>query len=206
MIWSEARNTWFYAWMKIILPLLALTLLSGLFTISKKFDHTQDSTAITHEVKTRSQEQGVKNSVLSGMTNSGNLITVKADSAVPDENNPNLINAKGITAEIKLTSEIDVILTAANAQVDMENLAARLSGKPHMVTSNGYQATTEEITIKINPLHAETKGEISGEGPIGLIAAGKMTLTEDEEGGGAKLLFIDGVNLVYHKRKLQEQE
>ena len=206
MIWSEAQNTRFYAWIKIILPMLALTLLSGLFLISKKFDHNQDSTAITTEIETRAKEQGAKNSILAGMTNRGNLITIKADSAVPNENNPNLINAEGITVEIKLTSDIDITLTAANAQVDMENLTAELSGKPHMVTSSGYQTTTEEITINVKPLSAETKGEIHGEGPIGHITAGKMTLKEDEESDGAKLLFIDGVKLVYHKQNPQEQE
>ncbi|QFT95113.1 hypothetical protein FIU86_19845 [Roseovarius sp. THAF9] len=185
------------AWMKIILPLTALGLLSTLFLISRHIDPTKSIPIAEIDLEQRAQDQGATNAAFAGVTRGGDEVMVTADTARPSPENPRLINAEDVTATMQLVSGTVVTVTSDRGNMDQSDLDASLIGNVNIETTTGYKVTTERLDARLDVLHAETPGPISGVGPPGDLKAGRMVLTGDEETGQAHLVFTDGVKLVY---------
>lgn len=185
------------AWMKIILPLTALGLLSTLFLISRHIDPTKSIPIAEIDLEQRAQDQGATNAAFAGVTGGGDEVMITAETARPSPDNPRLINAEDITATMQLVSGTVVTVTSDRGNMDQSDLDASLIGNVKIDTTTGYKVTTERLDARLDVLHAETPGPVSGVGPPGDLTAGRMVLTGDEETGQAHLVFTDGVKLVY---------
>lgn len=185
------------AWMKIILPLTALGLLSTLFLISRHIDPTKSIPIAEIDLEQRAQDQGATNAAFAGVTGGGDEVMITAETARPSPDNPRLINAEDITATMQLVSGTVVTVTSDRGNMDQSDLDASLIGNVNIDTTTGYKVTTERLDARLDVLHAETPGPVSGVGPPGDLTAGRMVLTGDEETGQAHLVFTDGVKLVY---------
>ncbi|KRS11281.1 hypothetical protein XM53_16995 [Roseovarius atlanticus] len=185
------------AWMKIILPLTALGLLSTLFLISRHIDPTKSIPIAEIDLEQRAQDQGATNAAFAGVTGGGDEVMITAETARPSPENPRLINAEDITATMQLVSGTVVTVTSDRGNMDQSDLDASLIGNVKIDTTTGYKVTTERLDARLDVLHAETPGPVSGVGPPGDLTAGRMVLTGDEETGQAHLVFTDGVKLVY---------
>ena len=185
------------AWMKIILPLTALGLLSTLFLISRHIDPTKSIPIAEIDLEQRAQDQGATNAAFAGVTGGGDEVMITAETARPSPDNPRLINAEDVTATMQLVSGTVVTVTSDRGNMDQSDLDASLIGNVNIDTTTGYKVTTERLDTRLDVLHAETPGPVSGVGPPGDLPAGRMVLTGDEETGQAHLVFTDGVKLVY---------
>lgn len=185
------------AWMKIILPLTALGLLSTLFLISRHIDPTKSIPIAEIDLEQRAQDQGATNAAFAGVTGGGDEVMITAETARPSPDNPRLINAEDVTATMQLVSGTVVTVTSDRGNMDQSDLDASLIGNVNIDTTTGYKVTTERLDARLDVLHAETPGPVSGVGPPGDLTAGRMVLTGDEETGQAHLVFTDGVKLVY---------
>lgn len=185
------------AWMKIILPLTALGLLSTLFLISRHIDPTKSIPIAEIDLEQRAQDQGATNAAFAGVTGGGDEVMITAETARPSPDNPRLINAEDVTATMQLVSGTVVTVTSDRGNMDQSDLDASLIGNVNIDTTTGYKVTTERLDTRLDVLHAETPGPVSGVGPPGDLTAGRMVLTGDEETGQAHLVFTDGVKLVY---------
>ncbi|MGK7753186.1 MULTISPECIES: LPS export ABC transporter periplasmic protein LptC [unclassified Roseovarius] len=194
------------AWMKIILPLTALGLLSTLFLISRHIDPTKSIPIAEIDLEQRAQEQGATNAAFAGVTRGGDEIMVTAETARPNPQDPRLINAEDVTAEMRLASGSVVTVTSDRADMHQSDLNASLIGDVHVDTTTGYKVRTERLDARLDVLYAETPGQISGTGPPGDLSAGRMVLTGDEETGAAHLLFTDGVKLIYTPQPAEDIE
>lgn len=187
----------FVAWMKIILPLTALGLLSTLFLISRHIDPTKSIPIAQIDLEQRAQEQGATNAAFAGVTRGGDEMKIAADTARPAPDNPRLINAENVSATMNLVSGTVITVRSDRGNMHQSDLDASLMGNVQVKTTTGYEITTEQLDAKLDVLHAETPGTVSGFGPPGDLTAGRMVLTGDEETGQAHLVFTDGVKLVY---------
>lgn len=185
------------AWMKIVLPLTALGLLSTLFLISRHIDPTKSIPIAEIDLEQRAQEQGATNAAFAGVTQGGDELMVTAETARPSPEDPRLINAEDVTAQMQLVSGAVVTVSSERADIHQSDLDAALIGNVHVATTTGYDIKTERLNAKLDVLFAETPGSVSAVGPPGDLTAGRMVLTGDEETGEAHLVFTEGVKLIY---------
>lgn len=197
MAWQDNFHSRFVAWMKIILPLAALGLLSTLFLISRNFDPTKSIPIAEIDLEQRAQDQGATNAAFAGVTRGGDEVLLKAEAARPDADDPRLIHAETISAQIKLKSGAVIDVTSDRADMHQSRYSATLEGNVVLETSTGYRMTSDQIDTRFDDLYAETPGPVEGYGPPGELSAGRMVLQGDQAPDSAHLLFTDGVKLIY---------
>jgi len=204
MTWEGDLYSRLVAWMKIILPLAALALLSTLFLISRTVDPTQKPPVAQVDLEQRAHDQGVTNPSFAGITSGGDEVAFKAARARPDLDDPNRLIADEVVAEIRLHTGTVIDISADHADMHQGNSTASMDGNVTIQTTTGYLIHTDAVDTRYDRLYAETPGSVTGSGPIGDIAAGKMRLTFDEASQDAELLFTDGVKLIYKPNKPKE--
>jgi lipopolysaccharide export system protein LptC len=197
MAWGDNFYSRLVAWMKILLPLAALGLLSTLFLISRTIDPTAPMPLTAIDLEQRAQDLGATRPAFAGVTRGGDEIRLQATRARPDPDNPRTLLAEDIRAELRLTEGTIVDIAARSATVDQRRSSARLFGEVRLTTTTGYDITTEALEARFDQLRAETPGAVRGTGPAGELTAGRMILEGNDEDGSAHLLFTDGVKLLY---------
>ncbi len=191
-------------WAKIILPLVALGLLSTVFLLSQKADVNNGVPFAEVDLEQRAHDQGATNPSFAGVASGGEQISFRAASVRPDPEDRDLLLADMATASMRLNGGGVIDIEAQRGQASQSRMTARLEGDVQVITTTGYDIRTEAIITRFDTLFAETPGPISGTGPPGELNAGRMILTSDPETGTAHLQFTDGVKLVYKPPKPKE--
>lgn len=189
------------AWLKILLPVAALALLSTLFLLSRGRDHSGELPFSQIDLQERAKEEVISAPRFSGATPQGDLITFTAETARPDPDIDNVAHARNPSAEIDLTSGTHISFQAGSGVLDTGKEEAELMGGVVITSSTGYTIRSENLKTRISAIGAETDGPVTAEGPPGTIEAGKMLLTSDPETDQVQLLFTNGVKLVYQPQQ-----
>jgi len=192
------------AWLKIVLPLAALGLLSTLFLLSRSIDTNNAIPISDVNIQERAQGQGASSPAFAGMTDGGDQVIVNAETAWTDVTNPNRILAEGVDAQLELLSGDVIDITSNSAEVLQQDYIATLIGDVVIITSSGYRMTTDKLKSRFDILYAESLAPVSGTGPPGKLDAARMLLTSDPETGDAHLLFTGGVKLLYQPQNTEE--
>lgn len=200
--WAEmsARGDFYshvVAWLKILLPLAGLGILSTLFLLSRNIDPATTIPFTTIDLRERAREERVTAPEFAGATENGDLILFRSASARPDPGNPSRGLADTLTARITLASGAVITFAAREGIFDQRDDRAELVGDVVVTSSTGYEITTDHLISGMRSVRAETPGAVAGIGPPGNFTAGRMLLTTDENGENARLLFTDGVKLMY---------
>ncbi|WP_425100750.1 hypothetical protein [Tropicibacter sp. S64] len=183
------------AWLKILLPLAALVLLSTLFLLSRSADQTLNMPYAGDRIGDGTNREQVSAPYFAGTTDNGDMLTLTARTAVPESDGE--IRAEDLTARMRMTSGSEINLTALHAIVRGGGTWADLTGGVRIESSTGYVLMTENLGTAVDRIEAESGGPVQGEGPLGTLEAGKMRIETVGEGGDVQLLFTDGVKLVY---------
>ncbi|WP_371224738.1 LPS export ABC transporter periplasmic protein LptC [Roseovarius sp. 2305UL8-3] len=204
MTWTGDFYSQLVAWMKIILPLAALGLLSTLFLISRTIDPTQQPATVEVDLEQRAHEQGATKPSFAGVTGGGDEVSFLADRARPDLRDPERLIADEITSELRLLGGTVIDITADHADMHQRHYTASMEGRVNIVTTNGYTLTTDRLNTRFDVLYASSPGPVQGSGPPGEIKAGRMVLSTNEDTGDAEMVFTDGVNLIYQPNNPEE--
>jgi lipopolysaccharide export system protein LptC len=172
--------------LKVALPLIALVLLSTMFMLSRKVDPTAAMALSDQAFRDRIDRSELSTPQYVGNTNSGKNLTVTAKSARPD---PHVSLDNG---------EVMNINADTGVMDEAEDLAV-LSGNVHIVTTDGYDFRTSQLTSLLSTIEGESAGQVDGFGPPGTLTAGKMTVKTDPQSGKVLLIFTKGVHLLYNK-------
>lgn len=184
------------AWLKIILPIVALALLSMLFLLAQPSDPVGNVPYADVDVDSIIAEQRISQPSFSGLATDGSSIRVQAESAKPNPDATGAIIATDLSARIDLTGGTSIDMAARTGEVDgIENIA-RLQGGVAIETSRGLTVTTQSLTSALDDAFIETDGPVSGKSPLGELTAGKMKLSRTDDGAHL-LVFQDGVELIY---------
>ena len=188
---------------KIVLPLIALGLLSTVFLISRKVDPSKSLPVAQFDVRQRARDAGATNPSFAGVTVQGDQVRIDAASARPDADTPKVLHVQDVAARLNLVSGAEITIDSHKARMDQESLTLRFEGDVHIVTSSGYDIRTQSLSARIDRLFAASPGRITGTGVLGELTAGRMVL-DKPDGTGAQMLFTDGVKLVYNPRTTKE--
>ncbi len=196
---ARADNTYsrVVAWMKIILPVSALGLLSTLFLLSRTIDPTQSVPIAQIDLEQRAQDMGATKPSFAGVTQQGDEILFTANSARPERDAPQTFLAENVRARLALVAGTVVDITSAQAEMNQSDLTATLDGGVHIVTSTGYVVDTDRLSARLDEIHVESPGPVTAVGAIGTFDAGRMLLHNNRESKAAELLFTGGVRLIY---------
>lgn len=189
------------AWLKIILPLIALGLLSTLFLLSRTAEPSDTIPFADPNMVSRAANQQVTAPRFSGTTADGDVITLRASKAQPSGLDDGVALASDLNATLALTDGSQVILSARNARIDEPSNQLVLDGSVRVVSTTGYEILTEGLVTAMDQVSVESTGPVQGIGPVGRFTAGKMTLSRSGPDGGAQLVFTDGVKLVYDPKE-----
>lgn len=190
------------AWLKVLLPLTALALLSTLFLLSRNIDPVASIPFAETEIQERLRGQQVTAPFYSGTSSSGDRISVSAGTMVTadDENNA----ATDLAAHIDLSSGTRVVLFSDTGEFDLAHGASSLAGNVVITTSTGYKLNSDELLTDFENMTVRSPGPVTGTGLSGTLEAGQMRLEKTDDGENAQLVFTKGVKLVYRPEELEE--
>jgi lipopolysaccharide export system protein LptC len=185
------------SWLKIILPLAALGLLSTVFMLSRTQEVRQDLPFADIRVGENGLSERVLRPTFAGASEEGDLIAFVAETARPVGEGLGSIEAADIRARIDLVEGGTITFRSDSAMMAEPSGLAELKGGVVIVSSSGYRVETEVLMAGMDRVYAESPGEVHGEGPAGRFVAGRMVLQSRDAGGDVRLRFTDGVKLVY---------
>ena len=195
-----ARNTYskVVAWTKVILPLVALGLLSTLFLFSHTPDPNRAIPFAAVDVEELAREQRLGNPRFAGTLSDGREVILTASRAVPSPDDPNVLTADGIEARLDLSDDAILIVVAGNAVLDTRAQNADLGQEVQVTTSSGYQMVTDRLIVRMASSSADAPGEVLVTGPGIDLTAGSMQMTSVD--GNDVVLFNGGVRVLYQPR------
>lgn len=194
---ADNRYSRLVIWLKIVLPIVGLVLLSLLFLIARPATDVQSTIPYAKvEIDEIIADQRISAPTYSGVTADGDAIEFNAKSAAPNPDKPDSITSEEISARIYLESGTAISLTAPQARVDGPTQTARLSGGVKVSTSTGMMARTDAITTLLETATLVTDGPVKATTSLGQISAGQMTLIQQSRGVHV-LVFQNGVRVIY---------
>ena len=191
--------------LKVVLPLIALGLLSSLFLLSRSVDPTATLPFGEAEVTERLRAGLVTAPHYAGMTDGGDQLTITASTAKPGRDGE-FAQARDVNALIEMTGGTDVTLESLTGLIDPSGDFARFTGDVQIETTTGYRLLTDALDSRIRVLELRSDGPVAGDGPFGTLDAGRMELTTDPETKIAYLRFIDGVKLIYDPKQVEDRQ
>lgn len=188
------------AYLKVLLPLAALAILSTLFLLSRNTKIDATIPFAEKEIADRLRGQQVTRPFFSGITSDGDAISVTASMAQPGSKGEPAI-AHDLSARIDTADGTHITLTSQTGVVSMPDDKVTFTGDVQITSSSGFLIETDQLNAALSGVAADTPDTISGSGPIGTFTAGNMTMTAKNEGGPIHMLFNNGVNLIYVPKK-----
>ena len=182
-------------WVKILLPLAALALLSTLFLVPRP--QSQPDAALVANVARIAQEQRVMTPEFSGVTGTGAIVKLSARKATPHPELANTIFVQEMRLNIDRPDGSTLDVTAVEGEFDAGTREARFLGLARLSTSNGYEMETQGLRVLLDTGEVLSDGQLEIQTPFGRMTAGQVAFSNPEQAGQAQMLFHNGVRLIY---------
>jgi hypothetical protein len=118
--------SWLVGWVKIILPMLALALLSTLFLFARSPSET--SGIPLAQLEELAREQQITAPQFSGVTDDGSVIAIAAKNAKPDAANPQNLLVENFSFDMDATDGTTLNITSGMSVLNSVTRTARLNG------------------------------------------------------------------------------
>lgn len=199
---SDNLYSRFVVWAKLILPLIALALLSSLFLISEDIDLADGIDLSETDLAEIAERERINNPRYAGTTNDGLSISLSADEAFPDQQLEKSYVATAINAHVEMPDGALIDIVAARGSINGATASGSLTGGAVLETSIDYNIVTEGLTFESDVFRVQSLGKIAAATPSGDLTAGEMEITlETTDDAGEKpgylLVFKKGVKLIY---------
>ncbi|MFT5869342.1 MAG: lipopolysaccharide export system protein LptC [Paracoccaceae bacterium] len=183
------------AWIKVILPLLALSLLSTLFLFSRMPDPEQAIPFSEVDIEELVREQRLGSPRFAGTLDNGRQFEFLADVASPVAGQLSLVHAEGIQTRIDLSETDFIMIHAEYGLFDLTEQRASLDNDVMITSSHGYTLSTQELSIGLADFWVTSPTETIAEGPNTQITAGAMEIRPANE--AHVVIFNGGVRVLY---------
>jgi lipopolysaccharide export system protein LptC len=185
------------AWLKVILPLAALGILSTLFLVARTIDPEDALPFAEVDIEDRLREPRLTMPTWAGVTDDGAALSVTADEARPGTGPDGRALAQQISAQLDMPDGASATLQAATGSLDAAAGVLTVAGGVVVSTSTGYRIETEALTAALDRTRLESGATVTATGPLGRLTAGTMLMTQAAGDTGYVLRFAGGVKLVY---------
>ncbi len=188
--------------LKVLLPLAAIVLLSTVFLLSRSIDTDVSSPFSQQDIDERLEGQLVTRPHYRGTTRKGEEVEVEAVRASPGDN-ASTVDASVLRGHYRLLNGREIVLDSNAGTVRPDEGTATFVGDVIITTTDGMQLTTDLLNTSLDEIRGDTPGEVRGTGPIGNFTAGRMTFGTEKKDGPVHILFTDGVKLIYEPPKAE---
>ncbi|QQA42865.1 LPS export ABC transporter periplasmic protein LptC [Pelagovum pacificum] len=189
-------------WAKTILPLAALGLLSTLFLFARA-PSIDEAQLPYRDIEELAREQQINAPAFSGVTDDGAIVSVAADRARPVDDAGQVIEITVIRGTIRNPGGAQIEIRAGSGRLDSGTNIAELSDLARIDTSDGYQVETTGLTASLDTGRLETTGPLEAHAPFGELTAGRLVV-ESTDGTASRMIFNEGVRLVYRPQSTRE--
>lgn len=190
---SPAAYSRFVRAAKVILPLLAVGILSVLFFVAEGLDPDAAIPYAEIDVDRALRERGLTNPSFGGLTENGSVVSLRAERMVPQPDGSRFA-ASVLSGALELAAGGRIEVSAQAGSLDASTRTASLSGPVRISETGGHEIVADRIELDLGAGSAVAPEGVSASGPLGELEAGTMTITSD---GGGRVLFDGGVRLLY---------
>lgn len=184
--------------LKVVLPLIALALLSTLFLFSRKINPEDAIPYAKVDVEERLRDPKMTDAGFAGMTQDGASIAMTAAEAKPDATGASL---RLVMGTLQTPDGIKTEVAASAVAVDTAKKMIELTGGAELHSSNGYVVQAQGLGVATDRTRVESRGDVSAQGPVGQLTADHMLLTQEGEVGPYVLVFNGKVRLLYQPNR-----
>ncbi|MDF1726688.1 MAG: LPS export ABC transporter periplasmic protein LptC [Sulfitobacter sp.] len=192
------------ALLKVLLPLMALGILSTLFLLSRSINPEQTIPFAEKEIQDRLRDQIVTGPFYYGTTADGDEIAFAAETLTTPPGEVGINRAEEVDVTMDLAGGGQVKLRSDVGLFNISENNADLQGDVVITTQAGYRVTSDRMLTELSGLNVRSPGPVQSDGPPGILTAGAMTLTGEGPEGAAHLVFTNGVKLIYTPKQDQE--
>lgn len=185
-------------WLKIVLPLLALAILSTVFLVARTIDPDDAIPYAEVDVEERLREPRMTAPTYAGLTNDGAALTVTADEARPAGAGGAGPSAMTLNGTLETPDGARTELVAAAGRIDPTARKILLSGGVTVTSSSGWEVQGDTLTADLDATDILMPTAVTATGPAGVVTAEGMRLTKEAGTEGSYLLVFNGdVKLIY---------
>lgn len=184
--------------LKVVLPLIALALLSTLFLFSRKIDPEDAIPYATVDVEDRLRDPKMTSAGFAGMTSDGASLTLSAAEARPAADGGSL---KLVVGALETPDGVTTELAATAVALDTAAQMIELTDGAELRASNGYVVQAQGLGVATDRTYIESRGEVSAQGPVGQLTADHMLLSQQGNAGPYLLVFNGKVRLLYQPQR-----
>lgn len=182
-------------WLRVLLPLLALVLLSTLFLFSRHSDTESQIPYAEVDAESMARDPRMVAPQYSGVTDDGAQIRLEASQADIGK----VQAGQDLRLDWQRPDGLKADLTAPDAGVQGDTI--QLRGGVQMTTSSGWTVDADQIDAATNRSQITANDGVEAQAPFGQITAQQMELKPKgetgEDDGDAILNFSGGVRLIY---------
>ena len=196
----DNRHSQIVGWLKIVLPLAAVGLLSAVFVVATR-QGTGETAIPLSDLAQMAAGRTVDGPVFSSVTDEGKRLVMTAEKATPRGKGFDVVDAVNVHGTLyEPDGETTEVRSLTGVFYSVESRTV-LKGDVRITTSSGYTLNTEELLSAVDRTEMETTGPVFGEGPMGTIEAGRMFVTSQQASDNAaeqvSVVFKDGVKVIY---------
>lgn len=193
---TENLYSHFVAWMKILLPLAALGILSSVVFFARESEDIRTIPFATEEGSADTPGPRLSRPEFVGITGDGSAITLTAREVTPIDNDTERLVADTISGTIRSADGRTIETEAVEGTFDLAASLAILTGEVGVVTSDGISFQAQGLETRMDASEAKSDGPVEGNAPFGRFEAGAMEMRQTADQGNL-LVFKNGVKLVY---------
>lgn len=187
--------------LKVVLPLAALVLLSLVFLLARSVDPSRALPLARVDVEDLARDPRVSSATYAGETADGAALTVMARVMRTDPEGVMRLDAEGIEAEIVTADGARTTFAAETGWLDRGSGNVGLSGGVAIEAAPGYSLHATEVVAALDRTHAEATGGVAGQAPAGALSARRLSVRADPASEDRYVLVFNGdVRLLYHPR------
>lgn len=191
-------HTRLIGWLKVILPLLALVILSTLFLVARTINPDDALPYADVDVEERLREPRMTAPTYAGLTSDGAALTISADEARPVAADGAGASASALNGLLETPDGGSTQLVAGAGRVDPAARQILLSDGVTVTSSTGWTIVGDRLTADMDTTDIALPDPVTATGPAGVVTADTMRLTQDGTRNGAYLLVFNGtVKLIY---------
>ncbi len=185
--------------LRVLLPLLALGILSTLFLFSSRIEPGGTIPFADAEVAERIRNQRVTDPLYFSVTDDGDNLEFTADHMVTGETG--ISEGTNVEAQLDFATGGTLNVIAKSGRLDLDADLLTLEGDIEMVSTNGYDLYSDYMTSRVSQLEVISPGEVRGFAPGGTLVAQRMEIRATPDGQNTHALFTGGVKLVYEPKR-----
>lgn len=197
----DNRYSLIVAWLKILLPLASLAILSSIFLLSRQIDPSQTIPFVELAVEDLAREERLGAPNYAGVTDDGASLFFTARAARPLPGSAGTrFDADGVHATLQRADGSATAVVSDRGLIDTDRQVARLTGGAAVTTSGGIRLNSDTLIARMDRTDIRSEGPVDGWLFDARLEGGLMEITANAQ-GSVQALFTKGVKLVYLPRQ-----